>query len=389
MAWNEPGGSKDRDPWGNRNQDQGPPDIDEVVKKMRDKFGGLFGGGRGRGSGSGGQNAGGIFSIIVLGLVIWLVYDVTYIIDPAERGVVLRFGKYVDSLQPGLNLRLPRPVEQVYRVNVDTVRTTEIGLSRAESYMLTQDQNIVDIQFNIQYRIKDPRAYLFNDVAPNESLRHATESAVRETVGKNDMDFIIKDGREIVGSNAGELVQKIVDDYGTGILITQFNMQKAKEPEEVREAFADAVKAQADEERYKNEADAYQREVLGKAQGAMQRTLQDAEGYRARVVESATGEAKRFAQILTEYEKAPEVTRERLYIEAMEAVLANSTKVMTDTQGSNNLLYLPLDQLMRRQSASTLPGAPGDQTEWSPSSQSTPNSSERAIVTDPRSRRAR
>ncbi|MGD8743538.1 MAG: FtsH protease activity modulator HflK [Granulosicoccaceae bacterium] len=389
MAWNEPGGSKDRDPWGNRNQDQGPPDIDEVVKKMRDKFGGLFGGGRGRGSGSGGQNAGGIFSIIVLGLVIWLVYDVTYIIDPAERGVVLRFGKYVDSLQPGLNLRLPRPIEQVYRVNVDTVRTTEIGLSRAESYMLTQDQNIVDIQFNIQYRIKDPRAYLFNDVAPNESLRHATESAVRETVGKNDMDFIIKDGREIVGSNAGELVQKIVDDYGTGILITQFNMQKAKEPEEVREAFADAVKAQADEERYKNEADAYQREVLGKAQGAMQRTLQDAEGYRARVVESATGEAKRFAQILTEYEKAPEVTRERLYIEAMEAVLANSTKVMTDTQGSNNLLYLPLDQLMRRQSASTLPGAPGDQTEWSPSSQSTPNSSERAIVTDPRSRRAR
>ncbi|MGD8514106.1 MAG: FtsH protease activity modulator HflK [Granulosicoccaceae bacterium] len=387
MAWNEPGGSKDRDPWGNRNQDQGPPDIDEVVKKMRDKFGGLFGGGRG--SGSGGQNAGGIFSIIVLGLVIWLVYDVTYIIDPAERGVVLRFGKYVDSLQPGLNLRLPRPIEQVYRVNVDTVRTTEIGLSRAESYMLTQDQNIVDIQFNIQYRIKDPRAYLFNDVAPNESLRHATESAVRETVGKNDMDFIIKDGREIVGSNAGELVQKIVDDYGTGILITQFNMQKAKEPEEVREAFADAVKAQADEERYKNEADAYQREVLGKAQGAMQRTLQDAEGYRARVVESATGEAKRFAQILTEYEKAPEVTRERLYIEAMEAVLANSTKVMTDTQGSNNLLYLPLDQLMRRQSASTLPGAPGDQTEWSPSSQSTPNSSERAIVTDPRSRRAR
>jgi membrane protease subunit HflK len=387
MAWNEPGGSKDRDPWGNRNQDQGPPDIDEVVKKMRDKFGGLFGGGRGRGSG--GQNAGGIFSIIVLGLVIWLVYDVTYIIDPAERGVVLRFGKYVDSLQPGLNLRLPRPIEQVYRVNVDTVRTTEIGLSRAESYMLTQDQNIVDIQFNIQYRIKDPRAYLFNDVAPNESLRHATESAVRETVGKNDMDFIIKDGREIVGSNAGELVQKIVDDYGTGILITQFNMQKAKEPEEVREAFADAVKAQADEERYKNEADAYQREVLGKAQGAMQRTLQDAEGYRARVVESATGEAKRFAQILTEYEKAPEVTRERLYIEAMEAVLANSTKVMTDTQGSNNLLYLPLDQLMRRQSASTLPGAPGDQTEWSPSSQSTPNSSERAIVTDPRSRRAR
>jgi membrane protease subunit HflK len=356
---------------------------------MRDKFGGLFGGGRGRGSGSGGQNAGGIFSIIVLGLVIWLVYDVTYIIDPAERGVVLRFGKYVDSLQPGLNLRLPRPIEQVYRVNVDTVRTTEIGLSRAESYMLTQDQNIVDIQFNIQYRIKDPRAYLFNDVAPNESLRHATESAVRETVGKNDMDFIIKDGREIVGSNAGELVQKIVDDYGTGILITQFNMQKAKEPEEVREAFADAVKAQADEERYKNEADAYQREVLGKAQGAMQRTLQDAEGYRARVVESATGEAKRFAQILTEYEKAPEVTRERLYIEAMEAVLANSTKVMTDTQGSNNLLYLPLDQLMRRQSASTLPGAPGDQTEWSPSSQSTPNSSERAIVTDPRSRRAR
>lgn len=384
MAWNEPGGSKDRDPWGNRNNEQGPPDIDEVVKKMRDKIGGLFGGGR-RGGGSG-SGTGGVLSIVVLALIFWLVYDVTYIIDPAERGVVLRFGKYTDTLQPGLNLRLPRPIEQVYRVNVDKVRTAEIGLSRAESYMLTQDQNIVDIQFNIQYRIKDPRAYLFNDATPDDSLRHATETAVRETVGKNIMDFVIKDGREKVGGRAGELVQQIVDSYGTGILITQFNMQKAKEPEEVREAFADAVKAQADEERYKNEAEAYQREVLGKAQGAVQRTLQDAQGYRARVVESSTGEAKRFEQLLTEYIKAPEVTRERLYIEAMESVLSNSTKIMTDTKGGNNLLYLPLDQIIRRQTPTAdIEG----QTQWQSGVSTTPASSETNSASDPRSRGSR
>ena len=352
MAWNEPGGSgNDRDPWGNRGKDQGPPDLDEVVQNLRKKVGGLFGGGGG-GSGStkdrvpGGGSMG---MLVILALVVWFVIDASYIIDQKQRGVVLRFGAYVDTLQPGFNIRLPRPFEKVVRVDVETIRSVSIGQNTDESYMLTQDENIVDVRFEVQYRIKNPRDFVFNDAAPSASLRVATESAVREIVGKNVMDFVIKDGRTEVGIRAQDLVQQIVDSYQTGIEITSFNMQQAKEPEPVRAAFADAVKAQADAERYKNEAQAYQNEIVGKAQGAAQRTLLEAEGYKARVVASARGEASRFNQLLAEYEKAPEVTRERLYIETMESVLGNSTKIMTDTEGGgNNLLYLPLDQIMKQ-----------------------------------------
>lgn len=385
MAWNEPGGSKDRDPWGNRNNEQGPPDLDEVVKKMRDKFGGIFGGGSGSGSGRSGSS--GMIPIIVLILIAWLVYDVTYIVDQRERGVVLRFGKYVDTLQPGPSFRLPRPIETVEIENVDSVRSVKIGLDRRESYMLSQDQNIVDVQFNIQYRIRDLRDFRFNNDSPEDALRQAAESAVREIAGRNKMDFLIqKEGREVVGGQARDLVQKILDDYGTGIIITQFNLQKSKEPEEVRAAFADAVKAEADEVRYKNQAETYKQDVLGKASGAAQRTLQDAQAYRARVVESATGEADRFSKLLKEYERAPEVTRERLYIEAMESVLGNSTKIMTDTSGSgnNNLLYLPLDQLMRQSRQ-----VPGVTDAWRPSEESSVNSEVPAPAVDLRSRGGR
>jgi len=386
MAWNEPGGSGNgRDPWGNGGKNQGPPDLDEVVRNLRNKIGGLFGGSGGSSSSSDDNSGGsGMGLLIILALVGWLVIDASYVVEPAERGVVLRFGKYVDSLQPGFNIRFPRPIEKVYKIDVDAVRTIEIGLSNDVSYMLTKDQNIVDVRFNIQYRIKDPRAYLFNDAAPELSLKHATESAVREVVGKNQMDFVIKDGREQVGAKAGELVQQIVDSYRTGILITQFNMQKAKEPEEVREAFADAVKAEADEERYKNEAEAYQQEVLGRAKGTVQRTLQDAGAYQARVIESATGEADRFSKLLTEYEKAPVVTRERLYIETMESVLSSSTKIMTDTEGGgNNLLYLPLDQIMKQTQSNN---SKADATRWSPGKERTPISSSSGRVISPRSR---
>jgi len=355
MAWNEPGGSgngNDRDPWGNRGKDQGPPDLDEVINNLRKTVGGLFGG-----SGSGGRNSSsnegsggsGMGLLIVLAVVVWLVIDASYIIDQKQRGVVLRFGQYVETLQPGFNLRLPRPFEKVLRVDVDSIRSISIGSNSNESYMLTRDENIVDVRFEVQYRIKNPQDFVFNDSSPADSLRVATESAVREIVGQNDMDFVIKDGRTEVSIRARDLVQKIVDSYKTGIEIASFNMQQAKEPEQVRAAFADAVKAQADAERYKNEAQAYQNEIVGKAQGAAQRTILEAEGYRSRVVESAKGDASRFTQLLTEYEKAPEVTRERLYIEAMESVLSSSTKIMTDTQGGgNNLLYLPLDQIMKQ-----------------------------------------
>jgi len=400
MAWNEPGGSGNgngngRDPWGNRGgNDQGPPDLDEVVKNIRNKVGGLFGsgGGSSRGSDQGSSGAGGIVSLIIFLLVVWFVYDASYIVDQKERGVVLRFGKYVDTMQPGFNMRLPRPIEDVVVVNVDNIRSANVGVTSSESYMLTQDENIVDIALEVQYRIKDPKDYVFNVADPDGSLKQAIESAVREVVGRNVMDFIITGGRDEIGIKAELLVQAILDNYGTGIEITRFNMQKSKEPEEVRAAFADAVKAQADAERYKNEAQAYQREVLGKARGASQREILDAQAYRARVVASSTGEASRFEQLLTEYRKAPQVTRERLYIETMESVLSNSTKIMTDTSGngkggSNNLLYLPLDKLMNR---SKTTGPSTDQ--WSPDS--TPSRGQSGLPSgasnnDPRSRGAR
>lgn len=383
MAWNEPGGSKDRDPWGNRNKEQGPPDLDEVVKKMRDKFGGIFGGGGGGGGRSGGGNSG-IISIIVFALIAWLVYDASYVIEPAERGVVLRFGKSVDTLQPGFNMRMPRPIESVVRVDVTNVRRLTVGGTQAESLMLTQDENIVDIEFSVQYQIKNASDYVFNVLNPEESLLHATETAVREVVGKSNMDFVITEGRDTVAIRAAELVQQILDDYGTGLLVTEFNMQDAQPPEQVQDAFADVVKAREDEVRFKNEAEAYSRDVIGKAQGAAQRELLDAQGYRSKVIESANGEAARFSNLLTEYEKAPAVTRERLYIEAMESVLANSTKIMTDTEGSNNIMYLPLDQLMRQQSEQGQ-----KRGNWSPALGANQSESNRPAIDDSRSRRGR
>jgi membrane protease subunit HflK len=384
MAWNEPGnsgGGKDRDPWGNRG-DEGPPDLDEVVRKMREKVGGLFGGG---GGGRSSANQGGTFTIVILALAAWFLYDASYVIEPAERGVVLRFGKNVDTLQPGFNMRLPRPIEKVVRVNVENIRKLSVGGTQAESLMLTRDENIVDIEFSVQYKIKDAGDYVFNVRNPEESLLHATETAVREIVGKSNMDYVITEGRDAVAVQARDLVQQILDDYGTGLQVTEFNMQDAQPPEQVQDAFADAVKAREDEVRYKNEAEAYSRDLLGKAEGAKQRQVLDAQGYRSKVIESATGEAARFSNLLTEYEKAPAVTRERLYIEAMESVLGSSTKIMTDTEGSSNIMYLPLDQLMRQQGQSrTQPDV------WSPESTNSTNvpRAPRTVI-DPRSRGGR
>lgn len=385
MAWNEPGNSgngKDRDPWGNRG-DQGPPDLDEVVRKMRDKVGGLFGGGGGGGRPSASQ--GGTFTMVILALVAWFLYDASYVIEPAERGVVLRFGDNVDTLQPGFNMRLPRPIEKVVRVNVENIRKLSVGATQAESLMLTRDENIVDIEFSVQYKIKNASDYVFNVRNPEESLLHATETAVREVVGKTNMDYVITEGRDVVAVQARDLVQQILDDYGTGIVVTEFNMQDAQPPEQVQDAFADVVKAREDEVRYKNEAEAYSRDLLGKAEGAKQRRVLDAQGYRSKVIESSTGEAARFSNLLTEYEKAPAVTRERLYIEAMESVLASSTKIMTDTKGGGNIMYLPLDQLMRQQGQST-----SQQNTWSsPSTNSTSVPRAPRAVIDPRSRGGR
>ena len=354
MGWNEPGGS---DPWGggggNRGgNDQGPPDLDEVVRKLQNRFGGIFGGGGGRGGDGGGAAAlGGLGLLLAVGAVVWLASGI-YIVDPAERGVELRFGKYTETTEPGPHWHIPYPIESVSKVNVDRVQSIELGYKSAgrlessvlsESLMLTQDENIVDVRLAVQYRIKDARDYLFQVRQPEDTLRQAAESAVREVVGKSKMDFVITEGRTEIAARTKELMQEILDRYQSGLVVTTVNLADAQAPEEVQEAFADAIKAREDEERFKNEAEAYSNEVIPKARGAAARQLEEAQAYKASVMAKAEGEASRFTNLLSEYRKAPEVTRERLYLETVEHVLSKSSKVMVDVSG-NNLLYLPLDK---------------------------------------------
>jgi membrane protease subunit HflK len=351
MAWNEPGGSGGKDPWGGRNDEQGPPDLDEVVKKLQNKLGGLFGGGSGgggssRGGDSGGLSAGGFALIIVLLLVVW-GFSGLYTIHEGTRGVVMQFGAYKTTTMPGLHW-YPRFVQTVEEVNVDNVRSIELGIRGDESLMLTQDENIVDIKFAVQYQVKDARDYLFNVNEPDETLRQAMESSVREIVGKSEMDFVLTGGRAEVVARAQQLMQEILDQYQTGLVITSLNMQDAQAPQQVQGAFADAVKAREDEVRFKNEAEAYANDVLPKARGEAARLLEEANAHKEQVIAEAEGETARFLSVLAEYKKAPNVTRKRLYIDTMESVLSQSSKVVVDTKGNNNLLYLPLDKLMQR-----------------------------------------
>jgi membrane protease subunit HflK len=359
MAWNEPGGSQDNDPWGGKRKQQGgPPDLDEVLKKWQRKLAGLFGGKGGGGGGSGpkSSNVPGILGLIAVALVIWVAVDSVYIIQPAERGVVLRFGKYVDTLQPGPSIRLPRPIEQVLRVNVDQIRLVEVGYRSSaaqstilsEASMLTQDENIVDVKVAVQYKVKSPADYLFHDRDPDLTIRDATESAIREVVGKSKMDFVLKEGRSEVAARAKELLQSILDRYNNGLLVTSVNLQDAQPPEQVQEAFFDAIRAREDQDRLINEAEAYANEVIPKARGGAARITEDASAYKAKIVATAEGDASRFSQILKAYQKAPEVTRERMYLETLENVMGNTGKILVDVEKSNNLLYLPLDKLTQR-----------------------------------------
>jgi membrane protease subunit HflK len=360
MAWNEPGGSQDNDPWGGRRKKQGPPDLDEIVRKIQQKLAGLFGGKGGSGSGGGAGpkgNAPGILALVVVALVIWVAVDSVYIIQPAERGVVLRFGKYVDTLMPGPSIRLPRPIEQVIRVDVDQIRTVEVGyrsegrqqmMIQDEASMLTQDENIVDVKLAVQYKVKSPADYLFHDRDPEITIRDATESSIREVVGKSKMDFVLKEGRSEVAARTKELLQAILDRYNNGLLVTSVNLQDAQPPEQVQEAFFDAIRAREDQDRLINEAEAYANEVIPKARGGAARITEDASAYKAKIVATAEGDASRFSQILQAYQKAPEVTRKRMYLETLENVLGNTGKILVDVEKSNNLLYLPLDKLMQR-----------------------------------------
>jgi membrane protease subunit HflK len=353
MAWNEPGGGG-RDPWGPNQGNQGPPDLDEIVRNLQDKMKGLMGGDGGSGSDGGtpgGSLSGKAFMILIgVLLVLWLATGI-YIVDPAERGVVLRFGAYTNKMtQPGPHWHLPFPIEQVEIVNVD-----EISSFSHKAAMLTQDENIVDVELTVQSRIQDAAHYLFQDQSPEKTLRDATETVVRKTIGGSKLDFILTEGRSAVAATIRERVQALMDVYKTGLLVTSVNMQPAKPPEQVKEAFDDAIKAREDKERLENKAEAYSNQILPQARGEAARAVADAKAYRDQVIAEAEGDASRFLAVLGEYRKAPEVTRERLYLDAMEDVIGDSHKVLIDVPDGNSLMYLPLDQM--------LPARPAGHTE--------------------------
>ena len=370
MAWNEPGGGGNRDPWSGGGRDQGPPDLDEVVRKLSDKFGALLGGRQGGGDGGSGAGASGP-RFVGIGLVIgiialigWLVASV-YIVNEGERGVVLRFGRYLETTMPGPHLRL-FPIDRVDIVNVEQRRFREVGYRSGsgggrqpavrsvpkEALMLTQDENIVDVRLAVQYQIRDPYLYLFRVLDPEGVLVQVVESATRETIGKSTMDFVLTEGRSAIVTDIQKLSQRILDQYDTGLQVITVVLQDAQPPEEVQDAFADAIKAREDEQRLKNEAEAYANEVIPRARGQAARRLQEAAAYKDQVVAQAQGEASRFNQLLTAYRQAPQVTRERLYLETLETVLSRASKVLVDVKGANNLLYLPLDRLLRSGEAS-------------------------------------
>ncbi|MCG6943235.1 MAG: FtsH protease activity modulator HflK [Thiohalocapsa sp.] len=342
MAWNEPGGGG-KDPWGNSPNNAGPPDLDEIVRKLQERVSGLLGGGKGGGAGGGGgadisrRTIGIILAVL---LIAWLFTGI-YIVDPAERGVVMRFGAYAKTTEPGPHWHIPYPIETVQLVNVD-----EISSFTHKAAMLTKDENIVDVELTVQSRIQDAANYLFQDQAPEKTLRDATETVVRKTIGGSKLDFILTEGRSAIAATIQERVQALLNGYKTGLLVTSVNMQPAKPPDAVKEAFDDAIKAREDKERLENQAEAYSNEILPRARGEAARILADAKAYRDRVIAEAEGQTARFSAVRTQYEKAPEVTRERLYIETVERVLGANNTVLLDVPGGNSLMYLPLDQLI-------------------------------------------
>lgn len=337
MAWNEPGNNgKDRDPWGNNGKNQGPPDLDDLFKNLSRRLGGLLGGG----NRSGGEfSRVGLSVAVAVGVVVWVVSGF-YTIKEAERGVVLRFGEYSHIVEPGLRWK-PTFIDKVIPVDVESVRSLP-----ASGFMLTQDENVVRVEMDVQYRVVDPKAYLFSVTNADESLRQATDSALRYVVGHNSMDDILTTGRERVRSETREGLEQIIEPYQMGLQVVDVNFLPARPPEEVKDAFDDAIAAQEDEQRFIREAEAYAREVEPKARGQVKRLEQEAEGYKSQVVLKAKGEVARFNELLPQYLAAPELTRQRIYIETMEEIYQNANKVLVDLPlGNNSMIYLPLDKL--------------------------------------------
>ena len=342
MGWNEPPDkNKKPDPWGNRGNGEGPPDMDEIIRKMQEGIGGLFGRRPAKIGRSGGSPLVWLLLILLLGCV--AAYDMIYFIDQQDRGIVLRFGAYQRVWQPGFRVRLPRPIEDTIILNVQQVRTFT-----HKALMLTQDENIVDVEVAVQWKIREPEKYQFNVYEPDYTLRQVTESVVREVIGKSKLDFVLTEGRSQIADSQLQSIQDTLDnEYGIGIQVSTVVMQPAKPPDEVKEAFDDAIKAREDEQRSVNEAEAYRNDIIPRARGTASRIREEANGYKQRVIATSEGEASRFEQLLEEYERAPEVTRQRLYLDSIESVLSSTSKVFLDTEGNNNLMYIPLDRLMR------------------------------------------
>jgi len=349
--------------WGKKPND-GPPDLDEILRKLNQKLAGLFGkrgpapiGPTGpTGGSSGPSNAffgGSVAFILILIVGVWLASGF-YIVEEGRRGVVLRLGKYIETTMPGPRWHVPFPIESAEVVNVSGVRTVEVGYrgnpknkQPAEALMLTDDENILDVQFAIQYTLKGPEDYLFNNRNPDDNVLQAAETAIREIVGKSKMDFVLSQGRSEVASRVKVLMQQILDRYKTGINITTVNLQNVQAPEQVLSAFEDVVRAGQDRERFKNEGQAYANNVVPNARGVAARLLEEANGYKQTAIATAQGDASRFRQILAEYEKAPQVTRERLYLETVQQILSNTTKIVVDQKGGQNMLFLPLDKIIQ------------------------------------------
>ena len=370
----------------------GPPDLDELWRDFNDRLSGFFGGKkkpgsaskpanrpnntdipppseRGNGGGNGGFSVpninftnpfGSKASVLVAAGVVFLIWLATgfFIIQEGQAGVISTFGKYAYTAKPGINWRMPWPIQSQETVNLSGVRSVEVGrpvlikaTNQKDSSMLTEDENIIDVRFAVQYRLKDPTDYLFNNRDPDAAVIQAAETAVREIVARSTMDTVLYEGREKIAIDLASSIQKILDSYKTGIFITSVTVQNVQPPEQVQAAFDDAVKAGQDQERLKSEGQAYANDIIPRAKGTGARLIQEAEGYKARVVATAEGDATRFKQVLAEYAKAPGVTRDRMYIDTMREMYNNVTKVLIDTTKSNSMLYLPLDKIVAQVNA--------------------------------------
>ncbi|MEK9806487.1 MAG: FtsH protease activity modulator HflK [Halieaceae bacterium] len=342
MSWNEPGGGNNgpRDPWGGNNQ--GPPDLDEALKKLQQRLGGFFGGrgtGGGGSAGAGGGLSGALLGVVAAGAItVWALMGF-YQLDEQERAIVLRFGEYQGTMQPGLQWNPPL-IDEVIKVN-----TTKIRAAQVREVMLTQDENIVEVTMSLQYFIENPEKFVLEVRDPEVSLQHAAQSALRHVVGDSTMDLVLTEGRAALAIDVRDRLQGYLDSYGTGIRLNKINIDESKPPAQVQGAFDDVIKAREDEERVKNEAQSYANGIVPEARGRAQRALEEATAYRQQVTAQAEGEASRFSQLLEEYAKAPDVTRERLYLDAMQDVMSSTGKVLVDVEGGNNMMYLPLDKL--------------------------------------------